>query len=286
MVYSWIFPARGGGWARRYLTFRKDIFRRSWQTKDRDPCSPITLFDFRRPHDAVDAARIHEKDLDTWRVSDDRVIGGFSKGTAVLLKSKADYESYISGAIIEHERNATAIDYAELSDHSEFIPFIRWEGTMDTTVGLQSSAQRSGFAALRSPEFPFSGANLQGLYNALELTCRSDGRTYTINLKVTSSIPNDIYQRNIQSTALRSLHESSLPAFEKFYLPFSNFALTAMGREREVFRELDDAISIESIGIAVMDGRDGDFRFDLARIRAVNVHEDYGVFEGPLKEED
>jgi hypothetical protein len=55
--------------------------------------------------------------------------------------------------------------------------------------------------------------------------------------------------------------------------------LTAYGRERELTRELDDKIKIQSIGLTLMDGQNGDFIFDLARIRAVNMHEG-AVFEG------
>jgi hypothetical protein len=287
---SWLFPRQGGGWARRYLWFRRDLLQRSWQTKDRYPCSPITLFDFKREHDAADAARVLEKELDTWRISDDRVIGGFSEGSAVLLRSQEDYDRHVSGQplTLDEEREPNNVDSLSADAEEEgsgadpnFTPFLRWNGQIDTTVGLQSSAQRSGFAALRSPEFPFNGANLQGLYNALELTCRSDGRIYTLNLKVASSIPNDMYQGKIQASP-----PSRDAPFERFILPFASLQLTSMGREREVSRILDDNISIESLGVALMDSQDGGFQFDLARIRAVNVQEEYGVFEGPPEEID
>lgn len=284
-MIPWIFPSRGGGWARRYLAYRKGILRTSLLTKDRFPCPPLTLFDFSRHDDAVDAARVGEYDSDAWRISDDRVIGGFSKAQAVLLKSSEDVVRHLSGKEPDsNEKDPNSkeqISDPETNDEGNFIPFLRWQGTLDTTIGLQSSAQRSGFAALRSPEFPFNGANLQGLYNALEVTCRTDGRRYTFNLKVSTSIPNDIYQGQIQSrTKPEVSDDGSLLPFERFILPFSNLSLTSMGREREVFRELDDNVCIESVGLALMDGENGDFQLDLARIRAVNVHEECGVYEG------
>jgi hypothetical protein len=153
-------------------------------------------------------------------------------------------------------------------------------------VGLQSDVQRSGFTALRSPEFPFDGASLKGLYNALEITCRPDSRVYTVNLRVSSFIPDDVFQGKIQVRPLdpEDEEESSSGYFDTLVLPFTDFRLTALGRERELDRELDDNINIQSIGFTLMDGQNGDFCFDLARIRAVNLHEDK-VFD-PAKEVD
>lgn len=255
MVLRWIFPRHGGGWARRYFQFRRDISERGWSTKDGESCRPIQIFDFSRDHDACDA-QLLSSEIDTskhripseWKLSDDRVIGGYSNG-------KAEF----------HGESKTVTEPADA------IPFIRWHGSIDTTLGLQSSIQRSGFSALQSPEFPFGGANLEGLYNALEVSCRpSPGRIYTINLKVATSIPNDMYQAHIQSSFENELDNKELP-FEKFVLPFRQLTLTAMGRERELRRTLDDNVAIESVGVVLMDGKDGEFCFDLASVRAVNV---------------
>lgn len=72
--------------------------------------------------------------------------------------------------------------------------------------------------------------------------------------------------------------------FTKLILPFKDFALTARGRLRHEQRDLDGAITIESIGFTIMDGVDGDFTFDLVSLRAVNVLD--GQVVGTLKDEE
>ena len=266
---------------RRYVRFREAMLRRRLESKDMDPFRPITLFDFANADDAVDAKRVHEKDQDAWRISDDSVIGGFSRSSARLIRSKAEFFRYASGLDDDDDQEAM-----EASAKEElFTPFIKWKGTIDTTIGLSSNVQRSGFAALRSPQFPMDGANLRGMYDALEITCRSDGRLYTVNLKVATAFPDDIYQGYLQQSQCRLDPLGNLAGpLTSLILPFSEFTLTSMGREREIHRELDDKICIESIGLALFDGQSGGFQLDLARIRVVNLLDDGRVYEGPNDE--
>jgi len=291
VLFRWFLPQEGGGHVRRYLKFRKAMWHRILNNNDAKPCPPITLFDFADRDDAVDASKLTASvgggaksgrrrsrpsgNESLWKLSDDRVIGGYSEAVAKLFRTREEYQSF-------------ALD----NDHEEeeeepFTPFVRWTGTLDTALGLHSRAQRSGFAAMRSPQFPLDGANLQGLYNALEIRCRSDGRMYTVNLKVASSIPDDLYQGHLlqqqQTEESPTSSSSSLLSgpFDTLVLPFSEFRLSAMGRQRDVVRQLDDNICIESIGFALMDGQDGPFQFDLARIRAVNlIDDDKYVYQG------
>jgi hypothetical protein len=285
MVLRWILPREGGGHVRRYLRFRKAILNRIVNNDDKFPAPPVSIFDFVHPDDAVDAAKVHAKDRDAWRLSDDRVIGGYSESNATFIASKNDFLKNLDREDVTSNGRSPSRSGAEgMNDGGEgssFVPFLRWRGNLDTTVGLRSTAQRSGFAAIRSPQFPLDGANLQGLFNALEVVCRSDGRVYTVNLKVSTSIPHDLYQGHIQSYGATLDDQGYLAGpFESFVLPFGDFHLTSMGRHREVFRELDDKVCIESVGIALMDGKNGGFQFDLARIRAVNLYEGK-VFEKP-----
>jgi Complex I intermediate-associated protein 30 (CIA30) len=194
MVLRWFLPGEGGGHVRRYLRFRKAILNRIVNNNDMHPVPPVPLFDFVHPDDAVDAAKVQVRDRDAWRLSDDRVIGGFSESIATFIASKDDYQKHLSGDELEsvalrRPKQPSTFNAEEDGNVKEtgFTPFLRWSGNLDTAVGLQSAVQRSGFAALRSPQFPLDGANLQGLFNALEIVCRSDGRVYTVNLKVSTS---------------------------------------------------------------------------------------------------
>ena len=150
---------------------------------------------------------------------------------------------------------------------------------IDTRVAKGSQASRSGFCAIRSPDFIFNGINLKDRYNALELTCRVDKRNYTINLKPLSFIPDDLYQGQINhDSSFSSENNSSSLMFDHadewktLVLPFDDFALTAFGRLRAMQRPMrEDGVQLINIGFMIADGHDGDFRFDLAKIRAINL---------------
>lgn len=83
--------------------------------------------------------------------------------------------------------------------------------------------------------------------------------------------------RNNQRMAFRAdrtthpYHGHPPLGFQRWILPFRDFALTSRGRMRQQQRDLDGSIRVESIGFTLMDGRDGDFTFDLVSLRAVNV---------------
>jgi Complex I intermediate-associated protein 30 (CIA30) len=300
MLYRYFLPAHGGGWLRRYWQYRLQIVALEWRTSDGQPLPPLTILDFARPVDSADASNVSTKNTDGWRVSDDRVIGGFSASSATLLRTQHEWTKHLGG-IQRPTESVEGSNEDSLDEGETFpVPFLRWYGHVDTTVGLASKAQRSGFCALRSPEFSFDGANLRGLYNSLEIQCResssvSNGnkqdddtdifnRMYTVNLKVASSMPEDIYQgqlsfdRSAQSSTTGIENHDS--GFQTFVLPFDDFHLTARGRDREFSRQLDDNVKIESIGFVLMDGINGSFQLDLARIRAVNRLEDGSVYEG------
>ena len=291
---------------------------------------PLTLFDFSRQDDAADALVAEEGPTKGgWRLSDDGVIDGYSRGTMKLIQTSEDYRRHMnlkpyvldvgsasanngteeakpkestmesSSAKLETNRktkqskdefqpgdeapsvlddiakkNARLMEEMESEGEQPFIPFIRWFGKLDTRVGENSKATRSGFCALRSPEFPFP-INLKNNYNALEITCRSDGRTYTVNLKISTFMPDDLFQGYITVPATHgpeaAICERTGGDFVTLFIPFKTMLLTSQGRMREVQRELDGAIKIESVGITLMDNVDGNFQFDLARVRAVNV---------------
>ena len=165
------------------------------------------------------------------------------------------------------------------NDKDDFVPFVRWKGTLDTRVSKDSKknkVKRSGFCTILSPEFPMGGVDLGGRYNGLEIMCRSDGRPYSFNLKVESFIHDDLFQCfiNIPATTTTTTTKGEGGGkFDKVVLLFQHFIVTAGGRLRARQRYLDNSIKIQSIGMTLMDGTDGDFEFDLSRIRAVNYDE-------------
>jgi hypothetical protein len=168
-----ISPKDGGGQISRWLRFKKEMVRRRWKyIHDFRPLPPISLFDFRDPDDAADALAMRRERQDAWKVADDRVIGGLSEAQASFIRTPTEYRRYLNafkrGEPISRE-DGDVIDEDEAAEASEgkkqgWLPFIRFSGTIDTTIGLRSDVQRSGYAAIRSPSFPYNGADLETLY--------------------------------------------------------------------------------------------------------------------------
>ena len=261
---------------------------------DREPNGPISLWDFSKLEDARDAAWVDETSKrGGWRISDDSVIGGFSRATLELVQTPEDYQRILCGEPSLSMEDPTRIREIVTSPKEDgdgsivsppFIPFIRWKGVLDTRINPDRKANmeksgknvvRSGFCAIRSSEYPFGGADLGGRYNGLEFTCRSDGRPYSVNLKCESFIENDMFQCfiKIPPTSPPEPHDPSAGPFDQVVLLFHHFSVTSGGRMRSTQRVLDDRIKIQSIGFTLMDGVAGDFQFDLASIRAVNYDE-------------
>ena len=281
---------------KRWWRFQQAITKKRWWELDRERNGPISLWDFRYPEDALDAAWVDEKATKGgWRISDDSVIGGYSKATFELVRSTEDYQRVLRGdssismtdpSIITDTINSTDMEAKDDDGDDDeeaiaFTPFVRWKGTIDTSVNNEANTEktvlRSGFCAIRSPSFPFTGADLGGRYNALEITCRSDGRPYSVNLKCESFIEDDLFQCfiNVPPTISSedALDQTTGGKFDQVVLLFQHFIVTSGGRMRANQRVLDNSIKIQSIGFTLMDGVDGDFQFDLARIRAVNYDE-------------
>jgi Complex I intermediate-associated protein 30 (CIA30) len=288
-----------------YMKFREQMFQKNFEPLAHK-VSPVCLWDMSRHDDAIDAGLASESDRNEgWRISDDGVIGGYSRGKLAMIRTSADYKRWVAGEELKDvfrdfeaeirargqeaadesrepkEPEGREIDMYATSDRAKdmeldsgFMPFLRWTGNIDTTVGLTSDAQRSGFAAIRSTEYPYGGANLQGLFNALEIICRTDGRFYTVNLSVSSFFPGDLYQGyiNVPPTHpdMSKICSNTGGEFERLILPFTKFVLTAHGRHRDRQRTLDNNVEVQHVGFTLMDGKDGKFQFDLARIRAVN----------------
>lgn len=264
--------------------------------KSSPPMKPLTIIDFQRPDDAADARAVSiGSKQQGWRISDDEVIGGFSRASLTLWNAapSASSSSSSSSQLSSSSSSSTSSSSSSfaMKDDSN-LAFVRWTGHIDTRIGPKSRAKRSGFCAIRCPEFPLGGIPVGDKYNALEIKCRTDGRAYTLNLKVQSYFPDDLYQSLItvqpdqvlqEYMRLREHYENDCKQeFISVVLPFRDFILTSYGRMKAQQRHLDGGIQIEHLGFTLMDGKDGPFTFDLARIRLVN----YSAVEGKIMNDD
>ena len=274
------------------------------------PMKPLTIIDFQHKDDAADAKAVSIGNAKQgWRISDDEVIGGFSRATFKLLQSGDDKGDAPQDANINnnHEEDEHKEDqHKEDQQQQQQQPFVRWSGTIDTRIGPKSRAKRSGFCAIRCPEFPFGGIPVGNKYNALEVLCRTDGRAYTLNLKVQTYFPDDLYQSlitvkkeeveelmelrrkqlkndpklggsNSSSSSTATTGETSAAlGFISVVLPFNDFILTSHGMMKAQQRSLDGGVQLQHMGLTLMDEQDGPFTFDLAKIRLVNYDKEQG----------
>jgi hypothetical protein len=174
---------------RRWLRFKEAMWDKSYDIRHQLK-GPVTLFDFSDMHDAADAEKVDLTGRKKgWRISDDETIGGFSWCQMKLIQSSEDYQEFVKSrkskgdgtgdvdssevddaldVVNENdEQNSLIIESStidrenieeEIESASEFVPFIRWWGHIDTRVGMNTLVQRSGFCAIRSPEFLWNGA--------------------------------------------------------------------------------------------------------------------------------
>jgi hypothetical protein len=133
MIWKKLFPSEGGGALRRWIRVKKAIFEKS-RDSEHILKGPITLFDFAHRDDAADVANLHTGTTKGgWRISDDEVIGGFSRGKVAVIASMDDFQRYKRGEepLSFYEKDPSV----ESSVNDDFTPFIRWNGTIDTTIG-------------------------------------------------------------------------------------------------------------------------------------------------------
>lgn len=93
---------------------------------------------------------------------------------------------------------------------------------------------------------------------------------------------------DMEESTISSMDEANEMSneFQQCVVPFSSCRLTSMGREKMANLEMDDRVKIESIGITLMDGINGPFIIDIARIRAVTIDEDGAVYDPVEDPED
>jgi hypothetical protein len=291
MIWRYIFPKEGGGSMRRIIHLKRVLAQRRLEgvkltESPTEKLKPLALFDFSRHDDAVDAKNSDASGRKGgWRYSDDETIGGYSASKLSFVQGPTIHNKNINDdGNFKHQRHG-GVDYEAtdkikaannddvIGGQGDFIPFLRFEGITDTTLPKASKkVVRSGFCALRSPDFILGGADIGQFYNALEIKCRLDARIYTVNLKVRTFFVDDLYQSFVTRPPNEQAGNNSEEEWRTLILPFDEFVLTAFGRMREVQRKLDGGIIIEHIGIMLADGQDGPFQFDLASVRCINYY--------------
>lgn len=134
MIWKKVFPSQGGGALRRWIRVNKALLEKA-RDSEHILKGPITLFDFAHRDDAADVADFHTgTSKGGWRMSDDEVIGGFSRGKMAVIANAEDFQRYKRG-----DREVPLYPSSdETLVNDDFTPFIRWNGTIDTSIGETS----------------------------------------------------------------------------------------------------------------------------------------------------
>lgn len=110
-------------------------------------------------------------------------------------------------------------------------------------------------------------------FDGLELRIKTDGRLYVAQIKVVTSLDEDLYQVIIPPTKpgewYAKLKTSGLPFVRtRVFLPWSDFVYTFRGFEEEVQIPLE-AKAIEHVAILMAERHDGPFSFKIDWIHAI-----------------
>ncbi|CAM9571515.1 unnamed protein product, partial [Heterosigma akashiwo] len=133
--------------------------------------------------------------------------------------------------------------------------YARFSG--NTSLHKSGKLVRSGFCAIRSQKWepPLPLEDFEGL----EISLRTDGRTYTLNMEPEAFMPNELYQGFLTTQPGK---------WDIVQLPF-NRLLCTLGGYPKTNQQQVDKLKLISLGIAIADGKEGEFQVDIEYIKAI-----------------
>jgi len=133
----------------------------------------------------------------------------------------------------------------------------------NTSLHKSGKLLRSGFCAVRSPKWK-DAVELYD-FEGLEISLRTDGRKYTLNIEPDAFMPNELYQGFLTTEPGK---------WSTVQLPFNRLLCTIGGYPKHNQQQVDK-LKILSVGIAISDGIEGAFGMDIEYIKAIkNVNID------------
>ncbi|KAI8092962.1 complex I intermediate-associated protein 30-domain-containing protein [Halteromyces radiatus] len=174
----------------------------------------------------------NKADLDAWAIGCDKDIGGFSEASL------------------------------EITPHNTG----RFYGYLSLDLPVNPEIQQSGYAAIRSKARASSMFGTPcwdtSLFRYLALRVKGDDRKYFVNIQTDGVIQTDLYQHR--------LFLKTPGQWETVMIPFRDFILTNNGmiqeQQIEMYRE-----KVKTIGISLMDKKEGPFSIEIESISAQNT---------------